>query len=72
MKEVGVARQYKAVTERYLSLIPFGSADSLDLDQYVTNNALAGLFVMLGQEEKKIRTNPTARTTEILKKVFGK
>ncbi len=72
MKEVGVARQYKAVTERYLSLIPFGSADSLDLDQYVTNKALAGLFVMLGQEEKKIRTNPTARTTEILKKVFGK
>jgi hypothetical protein len=72
MKEVGVAQQYKAVTERYLSLIPFGSLDSFDLDQYVTNKALAGLFVMLGQEEKKIRTNPTARTTEILKKVFGK
>jgi len=72
MKEVGVARQYKTLTEQYLSLIPFGSPGSLDLDQYVTNKALAGLFVMLGQEEKKIRTNPTARTTEILKKVFGK
>lgn len=72
MNKVGVARQYKALTERYFSLIPLAGMDSFDLDQYVTNKALEGLFHMLGQEEKKIRTNPAARTTEILKKVFGK
>jgi hypothetical protein len=38
----------------------------------VTNKALAGLFHMVGQEEKKIRTNPAARTTDLLKTVFGK
>jgi hypothetical protein len=38
----------------------------------VTNKALDGLFYMLGEEEKKIRTDPAARVTELLKKVFGK
>ena len=45
---------------------------SVDLDDYVTNKALDGLFVMIGEEEKKIRTNPAARTTDLLKTVFGK
>jgi len=72
MNKVGVARHYKTLTERYFSLIPFASMESFDLDWYVTNKALDGLFHMVGQEEKKIRTNPAARTTEILKTVFGK
>jgi hypothetical protein len=38
----------------------------------VTEKSLDGLFHMVGQEEKKIRTNPAARTTELLKTVFGK
>jgi hypothetical protein len=42
-----------------------------NLDQYVTDKALDGLFVMLAQEEAKIRTDPAARVTDILKKVFG-
>jgi hypothetical protein len=37
----------------------------------VTDKALAGLFLMLAEEEKKIRDNPAARTTDLLKKVFG-
>ena len=37
----------------------------------MTDKALDGLFYMVGEEEKKIRTNPAARTTELLKKVFG-
>jgi hypothetical protein len=41
------------------------------VDQFVVTKALDGLFVVLGQEEKKIRTNPAARTTELLKQVFG-
>jgi hypothetical protein len=43
---------------------------SLDLNSYVTNKALDGLFTMVGQEEKKIRTNPASRTTDLLRTVF--
>jgi len=40
--------------------------------QYVVSKALDGLFYTLGQEEKKIRKDPVARTTSLLKEVFGK
>ena len=46
-------------------------ADNLDLDDYVTRKALEGLFVKIGDEETRIRENPKARSTELLKKVFG-
>ena len=46
-------------------------SESLDIDHYVTQKSLEGLFYMLGQEEKKIRTDPAARATDLLKKVFG-
>jgi len=71
MDSVGVTQHYKTLTEQYLALVPFANQESLDLDQYVTAKALEGLFFMVGQEEKKIRQNPAARTTEILKQVFG-
>ena len=45
--------------------------DSLDLDSYVTEKTLDGLFVKLAAEEKAIRENPVARTTDLLKTVFG-
>jgi len=72
MSEVGVTRAYKAMTDRYTSMVPFAKMESLDLDRYVTNKSLDGLFYMVGQEETKIRTNPAARTTELLRKVFAK
>jgi hypothetical protein len=72
MNETGVTRSYKEMTGKYTSAVPFGTIDSLDLDQYVTNKALDGLFYMVGEEEKKIRTNPAAQVTDLLKKVFGK
>ncbi|MCU0582838.1 MAG: DUF4197 domain-containing protein [Syntrophales bacterium] len=72
MNEVGVTKAYKAMTDRYTALMPFAKMESLDLDRYVTNKSLDGLFHMVGQEETKIRTNPAARTTELLKKVFAK
>jgi len=46
-------------------------ADALDVDAYVTNKALDGLFKMVAEEEKRIRENPMARTTDLLKQVFG-
>lgn len=45
--------------------------DSIDLDAYVTNKAMDGLFKMVAEEEKQIRQNPVARTTDLLQKVFG-
>jgi hypothetical protein len=42
-----------------------------NLDQYVTTKAIDGLFILMASEENKIRTDPVARVTDILKKVFG-
>ena len=69
--EVGATRAYKDMMGRYEN-VPLVSSQSLDLDDYVTNKSLDGLFYMVGEEEKKIRTNPVARTTDLLKTVFGK
>jgi hypothetical protein len=71
MNEVGATRSYKEMMGKYES-IPFMNKQSLDLDHYVTSKALDGLFYMVGQEEKKIRTDPAARVTDLLKTVFGK
>ncbi len=71
MNQVGCTRSYKEMMSKYDS-VPFVSKQSLDLDHYVTNKALDGLFYMVGQEEKKIRTDPAARVTDLLKKVFSK
>ena len=70
MSEVGVTNQYQTLTSR-LKMIPFVKAESLDLDQFVVDQAMRGLFFTLGEEEKKIRTNPAARVTSLLKEVFG-
>jgi hypothetical protein len=55
---------------------PIGRASNLktvntELERFLTDNALDGLFKKLAQEEEKIRTNPAARVTELLKRVFG-
>jgi hypothetical protein len=70
MNEVGTTRSYKEMMGKYTAL-PFASAESLDLDRYVTNKSLDGLFYMVGQEEIKIRKDPAARVTDLLKTVFG-
>lgn len=67
--EVGVTRRYKAMMSS-AKMAGVGS-ENLDLDTYVTGSTLDGLFKIMGDEERKIRENPAARTTEILKKVFG-
>ncbi|GAA4402740.1 DUF4197 domain-containing protein [Quisquiliibacterium transsilvanicum] len=69
--EVGATRAYKDMISRY-EKVPLAGSQSLDLDHYVTEKALDGLFLMVGEEEKKIRTNPLARSTELLKSVFGR
>jgi hypothetical protein len=72
LQDVGALRSYRKMVDTFHS-IPFaGSFGSLDIDHYVATKAVDGLFSMLGEEEKKIRTDPVARGTELLKKVFGK
>lgn len=51
--------------------IPLVKKMNPDLTQYVTTRAIDGLFVMIAKEELKIRKDPMARTSELLKKVFG-
>lgn len=50
----------------------WANGGALDLDGYVTEKTLDGLFIKLAEEERRIRENPVARTTDILKKVFGR
>jgi hypothetical protein len=70
MNEVGTTRSYKEMMGKYTAL-PFARAESLDLDRYVTNKSLDGLFYLVGQEEIRIRKDPAARVTDLLKTVFG-
>jgi hypothetical protein len=69
MNDVGVTRSFKQLTEKART-IPLLKQEHVDLDHYVTSRALDGLFVVLGQEEGKIRKDPGARTTDLLRTVF--
>jgi hypothetical protein len=70
MDEVGAAKVYNSIMEKY-NAIPFTSKPDFSLDRYVTDKALSGVFMKLGEMEKDIRANPAARSTELLKRVFG-
>jgi hypothetical protein len=71
MGAVGVVQDYDQLVSRYTAL-PFTKKPNLDLQDYVTNQALDGLFTVLGDEEQKIRTDAAARVTPLLREVFGK
>jgi len=69
--QAGVTSMYKQLM---LQLGPFAQylgKDASNLDGYITDKAMDGLFLMIAEEEKRIRTDPIARGTELLKKVFG-
>lgn len=70
MENVGVVRQYEKVMQNPMAASLAGNKD-FNLDDYVVGKTVDGLFYMLGQEEKKIRKDPAAQTTAILKEVFG-
>ncbi|MGI9154391.1 MAG: DUF4197 domain-containing protein, partial [Rubrivivax sp.] len=71
VEQAGATRAYKGLMER-VERLPLVGRQKFDLDDHVTNKALDGLFYMVGEEEKKIRRNPLARTSSVLKAVFGK
>ncbi|MFA6546923.1 MAG: DUF4197 domain-containing protein [Limisphaerales bacterium] len=63
----GLAQTFGGAFGRNLGL----DASTLDVDSYVTGRAMDGLFKMVAAEEKRIRENPAARTTDLLRQVFG-
>jgi hypothetical protein len=71
MENVGVIQQYNQVMQSSAAAPLLGS-QNFNLDKYVVGKSLDGLFYMLGEEEKKIRKDPAAQTTTLLKEVFGK
>jgi hypothetical protein len=72
MSEVGVTNLYQNLENKVKTVFPLGLFTDFDLTQYVTDKTLDGLFLKLAEEEKKIREDPEARVTELLKKVFDK
>ena len=71
LNQVGTTKYYNDLSQQIAALPLVGENINLDLADYVTEQALNGLFTVIAQEEKKIRDNPAARTTELLKQVFG-
>jgi hypothetical protein len=71
MQNVGVIKQFNELAKNSMAG-PLLANQNFNLDNYVVGKALDGLFYMLGQEEKRIRTDPVAQTTTLLKEVFGK
>ncbi len=66
----GVTRTYKRVLDKTDFLARYMKPEETDLDAYITNRALNGLFHELALEEARIRKDPIARTTELLRRVF--
>jgi Protein of unknown function (DUF4197) len=69
--ETGVTQKYKGMVGKLGAFSGILGKDATDLDGYVTQKALDGLFFMVAEEEKKIRKNPLGTASDLLKKVFG-
>lgn len=70
MEEVGLYGIYRELVARY-EQIPLMKPPSVDLEAYVADQTLDALFAELAKEEKKIREDPAARSTALLRRVFG-
>lgn len=77
-QNVGVTRKYKDMMKKAggsslgAALLGGDNAQSADLDDYVTREAIDGLFHVIAEQERQIRRNPASRTTELLRRVFGR
>ena len=69
-QKVKVTEYWNPLVSTY-NKIPFVKRLNPDLEEYITQKSLTGLFYLISEEEIKIRKNPSARVTELLKKVFG-
>jgi hypothetical protein len=69
-EKIGLAQQYNALAGRAASL-GLVRGESARIERHVTDKALDGLYLMIGEEERKIRSDPIGTGSDILKKVFG-
>jgi hypothetical protein len=69
LSNVNATKYYGDIVNSY-NQIPFVQDVNPNLDDYATEKAMEGLFIMIAKEEKSIRENPAARTTELLRRVF--
>ncbi len=70
INKVQVTKYWNPLVTNY-NKVPFVTKMNPNLDDYVTQKAIEGLFTLVAQEEAKIRKDPSARVSDILKKVFG-
>lgn len=70
LEKVNATKYYSDLINAY-NKIPLVEKMNPNLDEYATDKAIEGLFIMIAKEEKNIRSNPGARTSELLRKVFG-
>ncbi|MEM8567892.1 MAG: DUF4197 domain-containing protein [Bacteroidota bacterium] len=70
LDKTSATKYYSDIVGTY-NKIPFIEKVNPDLNDYATDKAIEGLFALIAKEEKNIREDPVARTTELLKKVFG-
>lgn len=70
LDQVDLTKYWNPLISNY-NKIPFVEKVNPNLDEYVLEEAMEGLFLVIAQEEEKIRENPQARVTEILRRVFG-
>jgi len=70
-EETGVTSNYKKIASKVRKLHPSLAKSMPNIDEYVTEKTMDGIFYKLAKEEALIRKDPAARTTEILKKVFS-
>ena len=72
-KQVALTSYWNPLAGAYNKTLLFTGSEAVDpdLDAYVTQKAIDGLFVLVAQEEQKIRQDPMARTSDLLRRVFG-
>lgn len=70
LAQVGAVAVFDQVIQRYNSL-PLVTKQNINLNDYVVQKAMDGTFLYMGKQETAIRKDPVARTTDLLKKVFG-
>ncbi|MDH5228736.1 MAG: DUF4197 domain-containing protein [Gammaproteobacteria bacterium] len=70
-KTVGVTKVYKKIRNRLRFVAPSLTNNLPELDEYITQKTMDGLFLKIAEEEGRIRKDPVARTTDLLRRVFG-
>ena len=71
--KTGVTQRYKEMSGKNSGIIKLlGGGESIDLDRYVTDKSMDGLYHYVAEQEKDIRKNPLKQSSSLLRKVFGR